>query len=66
MGTYAASNAAAHSKRMAPAITAVGPRASTAIPPGTEVIDVSGKFIVPGLTDVFATIDRGALLNPKP
>jgi imidazolonepropionase-like amidohydrolase len=38
-------------------ITAVGPRRSTVIPRGAEVIDAAGKFIVPGLHDVFATIN---------
>jgi imidazolonepropionase-like amidohydrolase len=32
-------------------ITAVGPRASTNVPSGAEVIDASGKFIVPGFID---------------
>ena len=38
-------------------ITAVGPRRSTVIPRGAEVIDAAGKFIAPGLHDVFATIN---------
>src|SRR4051812_2740586 len=44
-------------------ITAVGTRRATKIAPGAEVIDASGKFIVPGLQDVFATIDNQAFAN---
>jgi hypothetical protein len=44
-------------------ITAVGTRRSTAIPRGAEVIDATGKFIVPGLNDVFATINNQAYAN---
>lgn len=44
-------------------ITAVGPRHSIKIPRGAEVIDATGKFIVPGLHDVFATIDNQAYAN---
>ena len=44
-------------------VTAVGPRSSTRIPPGAQVIDTAGKFIVPGLHDVFATINNQAYAN---
>src|SRR4051812_11694303 len=44
-------------------ITAVGPRRTTKIARGAEVIDAKGKFIVPGLHDVFATIDNQAFAN---
>ncbi len=44
-------------------IMAAGPRRSTTIPPGTDVIDVAGKFIVPGLVDVFATVNNQAYAN---
>ena len=44
-------------------ITAVGTRRATKIPRDTEVIDATGKFIVPGLHDVFATIDNQAFAN---
>ena len=44
-------------------ITAAGPRRSTVIPRGAEVIDATGKFIVPGLHDVFATINNQAYAN---
>ncbi|MEP7380337.1 MAG: amidohydrolase family protein [Gemmatimonadota bacterium] len=33
-------------------IMAVGPRASTPIPPGTRVVDARGQYITPGLIDV--------------
>ena len=32
-------------------ITAVGPRASTPVPPGATVVDAAGKTVVPGLVD---------------
>jgi imidazolonepropionase-like amidohydrolase len=32
-------------------VTAVGPSASVAVPPGTEIVNVRGKFITPGLID---------------
>ena len=32
-------------------ITAVGPRKTTAPPPGASVIDANGRFVVPGLVD---------------
>jgi len=44
-------------------ITSVGTRRATKIPRGAEVIDATGKFIVPGLHDVFATIDNQAFAN---
>ena len=44
-------------------ITGVGPRRSTVIPRGAEAIDAAGKFIVPGLNDVFATINNQAYAN---
>src|SRR3954468_3217364 len=44
-------------------IASAGTRRSTAIPRGAEVIDASGKFIVPGLHDAFATIDNQAYAN---
>jgi hypothetical protein len=42
---------------------AVGPRRSTTIPRGAEVIDATGKFIAPGLHDLFATINNQAYAN---
>src|SRR5260221_2260294 len=44
-------------------ITYVGARRTTRIPRGAVTIDVSGKFIVPGLHDVFATINNQAYAN---
>jgi hypothetical protein len=44
-------------------ITAVGPRSSTRVPAGAQVIDASDKFIVPGLHDVFATVNNQAYAN---
>ncbi len=44
-------------------ITGVGTPRATKIPRGAEVIDATGKFIVPGLHDVFATIDNQAYAN---
>ena len=35
-------------------ITAVGPAASVAIPPGARVIDGSGRYLAPGLADMHA------------
>ena len=32
-------------------ITAVGPRASLKVPPGAQVLDLAGKYIIPGLVD---------------
>ena len=44
-------------------ITAAGPRSTTKVPSGAQVIDAAGKFIVPGLHDVFATINNQAYAN---
>jgi len=33
-------------------ISSIGPSSATAIPPGTKVIDGSGKFLIPGLADM--------------
>ena len=41
-------------------ITAVGRRDQIEIPAGAEVLDVSGRFVVPGLTDGFAAINNQA------
>src|SRR5262249_13300917 len=32
-------------------VVAVGPRASTSVPPGATRIDGAGKWLIPGLTD---------------
>lgn len=44
-------------------IEAVGPTAQVALPTGASVIDVSGTFIVPGLHDLFATVNNQAQAN---
>lgn len=44
-------------------ITAVGSRHEVAIPEHANVIDVHGKFIVPGLIDGFSTLNNQAYAN---
>jgi hypothetical protein len=44
-------------------ITEVGPASSIAIPKGAQVIDCTGKFIIPGLVDGFAGLDSQAQAN---
>lgn len=47
-------------------IAAVGPRGSMSVPAGADVIDVSGKFIVPGFIDLHAHWGpSGELLQPE-
>ena len=41
-------------------ITAVGTRGSTAIPPGADVVDATGKVIMPGIVDTHSHIGGGA------
>jgi imidazolonepropionase-like amidohydrolase/Tol biopolymer transport system component len=41
-------------------IVAVGPRASTSVPAGATVVDVTGKTIIPGLIDAHAHGPAGA------
>jgi len=41
-------------------ITAVGPRSSVTVPAGAKVVDVAGRFIMPGLIDVHAHISTGS------
>jgi hypothetical protein len=41
-------------------IRAVGRRNEIEIPPGAEILDVAGRYIVPGLTDGFAAINNQA------
>jgi imidazolonepropionase-like amidohydrolase/Tol biopolymer transport system component len=41
-------------------ITAIGPRASVAVPRGAKVVDVAGQYIIPGLIDVHAHISTGS------
>ena len=44
-------------------IVAAGPRARVQIPGHARVIDVSGKFILPGFVDGFASLDSQAQAN---
>lgn len=44
-------------------IFAAGLRSEVQIPAGAQVIDVSGKYIVPGLTDAFAALNNQAQAN---
>jgi imidazolonepropionase-like amidohydrolase len=37
-------------------VTAAGPAATTAVPPGTELTDLSGRFVMPGLVDAHSHI----------
>src|SRR5690606_6756737 len=41
-------------------ITAVGPRASVQVPNGAHVIDVSNRWIRPGMVDVHAHVGAGS------
>lgn len=44
-------------------IVAAGPRAEVKIPTGVEVVNVAGKYVVPGLTDTFTTLNNQAQAN---
>ena len=44
-------------------IAAAGPRSEVKIPAGAPVIDVSGKYIVPGLNDAFTALNNQAQAN---
>ena len=44
-------------------ITAAGLRNEVQIPAGAQVIDLSGKYIVPGLSDAFAALNNQAQAN---
>src|ERR1041384_2100598 len=41
-------------------IVAVGPRSSTRVPEGAQVVDVTGKVIMPGIVDTHSHIGGGA------
>lgn len=47
-------------------ITAVGPRAEVAVPPDTEVIDASGRYVVPGLIDAHVHLFQSGGLYTRP
>jgi imidazolonepropionase-like amidohydrolase len=47
-------------------ITAVGPRAETPIPPDTEVLDVAGRYVVPGLIDAHVHLFQSGGLYTRP
>lgn len=44
-------------------IAAVGGRTSTEIPHNATVLDISGKYVLPGLIDGFASLDNQAYAN---
>jgi creatinine amidohydrolase len=44
-------------------IVAAGPRNKIEIPAGAKVLDISGKFVIPGLNDAFATQNNQAHAN---
>lgn len=44
-------------------IAAAGPRKDVKIPAGAHVIDISGKYVVPGLNDAFSTLNNQAQAN---
>ncbi len=45
------------------AIVAAGPRGSLEVPAGARVLDASGTYVVPGLHDLFATVNNQAQAN---
>ncbi|HKH44221.1 MAG TPA: amidohydrolase family protein [Thermoanaerobaculia bacterium] len=44
-------------------IVAAGPRSQVKIPAGARVVDISGKYVVPGLNDAFATLNNQSQAN---
>jgi hypothetical protein len=44
-------------------ITAAGPRGKIKIPIGANVVDITGKYVIPGLNDAFATQNNQAHAN---
>jgi hypothetical protein len=44
-------------------IASAGPRKSIRIPAGSEVLDISGKYVLPGLNDAFAAQNNQAHAN---
>lgn len=47
-------------------ITAVGPRASTAIPAGAKVVDVAGRFLTPGIVDTHVHYSQTGWADGRP
>jgi imidazolonepropionase-like amidohydrolase len=47
-------------------IVRVGPAAAVAIPPGAEVIDARGKFLIPGLVDAHIHFFQSGGLHTRP
>src|SRR5690606_771546 len=41
-------------------IAAIGPSATITVPAGAKRIDVSGKYVIPGLVDVHAHVGTGS------
>lgn len=44
-------------------VAAAGPRSEVNIPAGARVVDVSGKYVVPGLNDAFSALNNQAQAN---
>jgi imidazolonepropionase-like amidohydrolase len=47
-------------------IRAVGPRGAVTVPQGARVLDLEGKFVIPGLVDAHVHLGRGVLGAPEP
>jgi imidazolonepropionase-like amidohydrolase len=47
-------------------IEAVGPRASTPVPPGARVIDATGRWVIPGLIDAHVHFFQSGNLYTRP
>jgi len=44
-------------------IVAAGPRSAVKVPAGAEIVNVAGKYVVPGLNDAFSTQNNQAQAN---
>jgi hypothetical protein len=44
-------------------IVAAGPRSEVEVPAGAEIVKITGKYVVPGLSDAFATLNNQAQAN---
>ncbi len=47
-------------------IAAIGPRSATAIPPGARLVDLSGRWIIPGLIDAHVHFFQSGGLYARP